>query len=102
MEVSVGIDFAQEKNLFFTGFAHPKPRLWKSCELDLRCSNLHTHDCPGVGAVVRYGPHEIRLEAVHDTLASLSELELLEQCARQPGQKEKRFYPIMHTSTGFT
>jgi hypothetical protein len=31
----VGIAFALEKNLFFTGFAHPKPGLWKSCELDL-------------------------------------------------------------------
>jgi len=25
MEVFVGIDFAHEKKLFFTGFAHPKP-----------------------------------------------------------------------------
>ncbi len=62
----------------------------------------YTHDCPGVGTVVRYGPYEIGLESVHDTLASLSELELLEQCARQPGQKEKRFYhslgPEMDTS----
>jgi len=31
------------------------------------------------------------LEAVHDTLARLSELGLTEQCARQPGQKETRF-----------
>ena len=42
------------------------------------------------------------LEAVHDTLATLSELELLEQCARQPGQREERFYhtlgPEMDTS----
>jgi hypothetical protein len=35
MEVSAGIDFAHEKKLFFTSFAQCKPRLWKSCELDL-------------------------------------------------------------------
>jgi uncharacterized protein len=31
------------------------------------------------------------LEGVHDALSSLGELELAEQCARQPGQKETRF-----------
>jgi len=31
------------------------------------------------------------LEAVHQTLAGLSELKLVGPCARQPGQKEKRF-----------
>jgi len=31
------------------------------------------------------------LEAVHNTLASLSEPGFVEQCARQPGQKETRF-----------
>ncbi len=31
------------------------------------------------------------LAAVHDTLAGLSELGFVEQCARQPGQKETRF-----------
>ena len=65
----MGIDFAHEKKLFFTGFAHRKRRLWKSCELDLRRSNLHTHDCPGVGTVVRYGPHDaIELETVYGCL----------------------------------
>ena len=34
-EVAVSIDFAREKKLFFTGFAHRKVGLWKSCELDL-------------------------------------------------------------------
>jgi len=37
-KVSVGIGFTQEKNLFFTGFAHHKVILWKSCGLDLSCS----------------------------------------------------------------
>jgi hypothetical protein len=35
-EVAVGIEFAREKKLFFTGFAHHKIELWKSCELSLR------------------------------------------------------------------
>ena len=34
-EVSVIIDFAREKNLFLTGFAHRKYDLWKSCGLCL-------------------------------------------------------------------
>jgi len=35
LEVAVGIDFAREKKLFLTGFAHHKFSLWKSCELGL-------------------------------------------------------------------
>jgi len=35
LEVAVGIDFAREKKMFFTGFTHCKVRLWKSCELGL-------------------------------------------------------------------
>jgi len=35
MEVAIGIDFAHEKKLLLTGFAHRKFVLWKSCELDL-------------------------------------------------------------------
>lgn len=31
------------------------------------------------------------LEAAHQTLAGLTDLDLVEPCARQPGQKEKRF-----------
>jgi hypothetical protein len=42
-EVAVGIEFAREKKLFLTGFAHHKIGLWKSCELGLRCE-LHV-DC---------------------------------------------------------
>ena len=37
MEVPVSIDFAQEKKLFFTGFAHRKPTLWISCEWSFDC-----------------------------------------------------------------
>jgi hypothetical protein len=35
IEVAVSIEFAHEKNLFLTGFAHRKFVLWKSCELGL-------------------------------------------------------------------
>jgi hypothetical protein len=35
IEVSVVIDFALEKNLFLTGYAHRKYDLWKSCGLCL-------------------------------------------------------------------
>jgi len=35
IEVSVVIDFAREKNLFLTGYAHRKYDLWKSCGLCL-------------------------------------------------------------------
>ena len=34
-EVSVIIDFAREKKMFLTGFAHRKYDLWKSCGLCL-------------------------------------------------------------------
>jgi hypothetical protein len=34
-EVAVAIDFAHEKKMFFTRFAHRKYALWKSCELHL-------------------------------------------------------------------
>ena len=34
----MSIDFAQEKKLFFTGFAHRKATLWKSCEWSFGCS----------------------------------------------------------------
>jgi len=34
-EVAVNIEFAREKKIFLTGFAHRKIELWKSCELDL-------------------------------------------------------------------
>ena len=45
-------------------------------EIRGRTDRLHTFDS---------------LEAVHQTLAALSELGMVEPCARQPGQKEKRF-----------
>jgi hypothetical protein len=32
-EVAVAIEFAHEKKMFFTRFAHHKCTLWKSCEL---------------------------------------------------------------------
>jgi len=35
LEVAVGIDFAREKKMFFTGFTHCKVQLWKSGELGL-------------------------------------------------------------------
>lgn len=35
LEVTVGIDFAREKKIFFTGFTHCKVGLWKTCELGL-------------------------------------------------------------------
>jgi hypothetical protein len=35
LEVAVVVDFAREKKMFFTGFAHHKSGLWKSCELCL-------------------------------------------------------------------
>jgi len=35
LEVAVCIDFAREKKMFLTGFAHCKVGLWKSCELGL-------------------------------------------------------------------
>jgi hypothetical protein len=35
IEVSVVIDFAREKKMFLTGFAHRKYDLWKSCGLRL-------------------------------------------------------------------
>jgi hypothetical protein len=35
IEVSVVIDFAREKKMFLTGFAHRKYDLWKSCGLCL-------------------------------------------------------------------
>ena len=41
MEVPVDIDFAHEKNLFFTGFAHPEAALWKSCESAFAVSSYH-------------------------------------------------------------
>ena len=34
-EVTVSIDFAREKKMFFTGFTHLNLSLWKSCELGL-------------------------------------------------------------------
>jgi len=34
-EMAVLVDFTREKNLFFTGFAHRKSALWKTCELYL-------------------------------------------------------------------
>jgi len=34
-EVAVLVDFAREKKIFFTGFAHCKSALWKTCELYL-------------------------------------------------------------------
>jgi hypothetical protein len=41
IEVAVIIDFAHKNKLFFTGFAHRKFVLWKSCGLDLcLCSSL--------------------------------------------------------------
>jgi uncharacterized protein YceH (UPF0502 family) len=39
------------------------------------------------------------LEGVHNTLAGLAELELAEQCARQPGQKETRFRQCLGSDT---
>jgi hypothetical protein len=36
IEVAVGIEFAHKKKLLFTGFAHHKPVLWKSCGLDIQ------------------------------------------------------------------
>ena len=36
IEVAVSIDFAHEKILFLTGFAHRKSLLWKGCELDFQ------------------------------------------------------------------
>jgi len=43
-KVAVNISFTQKKNLFFTGYAHRKLTLWKSCGLGLVLMILRTRD----------------------------------------------------------